>query len=214
LLEDKRENSELQPLGDLAFDAGHWGDLVFVRWKDLAALTKSRAVGRYVPSRSLVCCEWFSLALAHHRGSSAIDTRDFLGGVYISSLEFDRFYRYWKDWDLFEELASTECGVSGARLSYWLPAQEPKKSSGKPSSSPFGWKTRSSQLEKVYEAARALTAVADGESGEEAPVLFPEHVLLAIANDVESDIGVKLLRSTLDLERLQEGARKLTRLSR
>jgi hypothetical protein len=162
----------------------------------------------YRPSLELGWCESFAFQLAHYRGSSRLEPRDILGGIFIAALEFPRIARYWREWGEFEHLVVAECGNIGARIIYWLALWDGVRRPKAGLYAPFGSKRRSPDLDKIYAAAKDLASAREGEL-RGAPVVAPEDLLLAMVRRAELPISGRLLSSGLVMARLEEAVRTI-----
>ena len=145
----------------------------------------------------------FAFEIAHFRGSKSIEPRDILGGIYVASVEFQRFTLYWNDWRSFEDLAFEQCGVDSPRICYWLPAFDFRKVPRKGLYSPFDHKTRSPELNTVYSTAEEMARGYAAGASSDLPILTPEHVLIAMLRHSELEISQKLKGSGIDAQRVE-----------
>jgi hypothetical protein len=148
----------------------------------------------------------FALRLAHDRGSSAFDVPDILAGMYIANLE--RLSKYWRSWEDFEDLVATECGLREPRWFYWIRAYE-SASRGKEGSYFNLLKDLSPELATIWARAGELADSRGTSASAPKPLLTPEDFLLAISRHTGSELGPKLLRSGLDVQRLEQAVKTL-----
>lgn len=159
---------------------------------------------------------------ANDRGSSTIEVSDLLAAIYVASLELERLKDYWAAWERFEQFMASECKVEDSRWNHWLRFHDQILHGPKArhlfrgifvyrlSKRSFLWKRfwNSPEVDKIYSTARELARSVNAAASEGAPVLTPEHLLLAIARHSELDIAGKLVESGLDLERLEQAIAK------
>lgn len=158
---------------------------------------------KFSASMSLGWSRAFAFEIAHFRRSDLVEPRDLLGGLYVVSIEFPRLASYWSDWRDFAALAYEECGVTGARILYWLPPIDPRKVPRRGLYWPFGQKGKSAELEAIYSAAEQLAVDHPAGRSEGKPLLTTEHVLLAFVKRSDLEISRKLAASSLDPARVK-----------
>lgn len=172
---------------------------------------------RYVFSGDLRRSASFAMMLAHMESSSTVVPKHVLGALYIVSLE--KLSKYWGDWEEFQRLVANECGIGDPRWEYWAEYHEqhrrarPLKIPGPLSihrirkdsyvGRPF---PNSPTVERVYAGAQVLAQQADATT-RGSPLITSEHVLLALAEAQEIELGKKLRESGLDLGKLKDAVR-------
>lgn len=137
--------------------------------------------------------------LADGRLSSSVDVTDVLAGMLVASL--DRLSKYWDDPEEFDRLVTTELHIGTVvqelRRRGWQAIFSNRIRAG------LFFKEFSARCKAVYFRAKELAQpVSVIPSGTKA-LVFPEHILLAIAEQEGSDIVPKLLASGLRVEALR-----------
>ena len=148
-------------------------------------------------------CDMFAHLLAHEQRSTIVDVSELLAGIYLAHAE--KISAFWDSSDQFEELLLNDCRIDEPRWFYWIRLYEALYHRKRDTF--LGRHMRySAQLLKTLNLAQELAA--SRMKGDSTAVLIPEDVLLAIAKQPELDIGAKLVRSGLDLQRLELTVKK------
>lgn len=181
------------------------------------------AVFDYDLSDDLVYCQQLAMIFVFARSSSRLELRDLLAGLYVASLEVDRLTQYWPDWSKFETFVLRKCGVEGTRESNrekWEAqirnAPVARRLFGRffyyrLSKNSYVWRRfwNSPDVEKIYRAACEVATSANAEAKVRRPILTPEHILLAIAQETEMPLTRALLETGVDRARLEREIRKI-----
>jgi hypothetical protein len=171
-------------------------------------LDDSDGWGDHSPSAVLVWCRVFSLLAADRRGSSVVEPRDFLAGVFASSLEFGELRQYWTHWEGFEDLIVKEYGDIDPRIEFWLSLHDLMRAKRVrfPMLKRRGviGKRYGPEMLRIQSAALELARSGQDEAQHGLTVLAPEHILLAMVKDSDLEIGRKLADSGLDAGRLEQ----------
>ena len=177
----------------------------------------NRATLTHRLTRDLVRAERLAQMLAKSRAAAVVDVADFLAGMYI--YEWERLSRFWEEHDEIEELLQRICQISPQRWHRWIEFydtsrkeadkkprlffSEPKKSAkkdGKPL-------PRSAELDLVLRNSEAIAPHHDTLNGRAIPILTSECVLLCIAFNDGSELGLRLRETGLDITMLERAAR-------
>jgi hypothetical protein len=165
-------------------------------------------MGDYQASRDFGYCLSFAMKFAESRGSLTLDLSDLLAGLFVANLE--KLAKYWHDWEDFEALVATECGVREPRWFYWIQAYNQAYGPQKEAHPKMGlFKDQSVELAKVWVTAGGLAGARCSVPPESRIILAPEDFLLAIVRHQETALGAKLAGSGLDVARLEQAVKTL-----
>jgi hypothetical protein len=165
-------------------------------------------MGDYQASRDFGYCLSFAMRAAQSRSSLTLDVRDLLAGLFIANLE--KLSRYWRDWENFEELAATECGVCEPRWFYWIQFYNETHGFEEDRDRKKGlFKDQSVDLARVWVTAGQIADARGVPAPGSRAILAPEDFLLAIVRHQETVLGAKLAASGLDIERLEQAVKTL-----
>ncbi len=168
-------------------------------------------------TRDLVRAERLAQMLAKSRAAAVVDVPDFLAGIYI--YEWDRLSRFWEEHDEVEALLQRICQISPQRWHRWIEFYDTSRKDAEKKPSLFfseakkGAKKdgkplpRSAELDLVLRNSEAIAPHHDTVNGREIPILTSECVLLCIAFNDGSELGLRLRETGLDITMLEKAAR-------
>lgn len=140
----------------------------------------------------------FAIAVSELRKSVTVEVLDVLGAMYLTNRQ--DLSKYWQDERAFEELVITKSGVGEAIAAFErIGAKAAFRIASPPGEMQF--KRWSLDLIGAVRAARELASLRT--PGEPKPILTSEHLLLAVARHTETEVAQTLIRSGLDIEKLE-----------
>jgi hypothetical protein len=169
-------------------------------------MSAGRRFGGRRSSREFFHAILFAMMVADERKSPTLDTPDILAGLYIASLE--SLWKYWKSPENFTEFVIAECNVGEPRLFYWVSVR-----AGGPGDqqyrSPSVFKENTPELARIWDRAMEFASGRPKDPSTGGIVFTSEDFLLAIATDGRSEVGQKLAKTGLDVERIREAVKTL-----
>ncbi|SRR5579875_1298502 len=155
-------------------------------------------------SRASVCATECAKVFADFRLSPIMDVADLLGAMFITNA--DRLSKYWDDPRGFGAFiySQPEIGASAHQIERlgWQLLVARRIESGRV------FKEWSPQFEKIYLMAKRLAHFGPSIPPGSDPSVFPEHLLLAIAEQADLEIARRLLASGLQVEVLRRDVEK------
>ncbi len=161
-----------------------------------------------IGSRRFAGCLIVAMNLARERGSSTLDVRDMLGALWIADL--DRLSKYWRDWEEFEDFVTAECRLHEPRWAYWLHIFEASQRQKKGRLHGGMLMNQSPSLVKVWREAERLAE--SRNDGDLRPVLTTEDFLLAMTRQADTELSAKMVKTGLNVARLEEAVKTITPL--
>lgn len=140
----------------------------------------------------------FALKLTWDRGGQNVALPDFLGGLYIS--RYEKFLRYFKDWNRLNAIMEEDCRVRQPLLFYWFEMYEVFKKS---ESNPYldVPALYDADVCRILERTSELSKQADSYGTK---IVRVELVLLAIFDFQEMVLCQKLVDCGLQKSKLME----------
>jgi len=141
-----------------------------------------------------------SIVLSDLRLSQRVDVADLLGSIFV--INSDRLSRYWADPGGFDRFVAAEQEIAslvlGLRDRGWEAALSPRISRG------GVFKEFSDVAREVWFRARELAKRGPPDRPRTMSLVFPEHLLLSIAERAELRIVQRLLSSGLRVDSLRQ----------
>jgi hypothetical protein len=142
----------------------------------------------------------FALKLTWERGGQKVSLPDFFGGLYIS--KYEKFLRYFKDWDRLNAIMEEDCRVRQPLLFYWFEMYEVFKKS---ESNPYldVPALYDADVSRLLQRASEMSKEADSQGTK---IVRVEVVLLAIFDFQGISVCQKLAGCGLQKSKLAEAA--------
>ncbi|MFZ0880427.1 MAG: hypothetical protein WA002_13075 [Candidatus Acidiferrales bacterium] len=173
-------------------------------------------------TRDLLRAFELAMMMADSRATEVLEIADLLAGMYVDN--WDRLARYWPEREEIENDMRRLCRISPQRWNHWIEyydqiRREPERK-WTALGIPMLWRWRnkqeisvgrnfelSTELSAVLRSADEIAPFRDKVGNGTVPIVSSESVLLAMAQNVRSEIGRRLLATGLDVTALEKAAR-------